>query len=475
MRLINGDCLEVLKDMEDNSVTAIVTDPPYGLKFMGKKWDYDVPSVEVWEECLRVLKPGGTLLCFAGTRTQHRMAVNIEDSGFVLKDTLMYLFGVGFPKAADISKHIDKKLGNEREVVGEIKAPGLAKTNVEQGEFNRSVYNFKKYSDNPASEESAKWEGYKSHGLKPAYEPILLAMKPNEGSYADNAMKHGVAGLNIDESRVETKDKLGGGALNSDSAVYAIDGFDRPWMHDKESLERHKNTVRKNVKKAESLGRFPANIIHDGSEQVVSCFPETGKSSGGRTVKRSGGGNVGSGKKSELYWSNEDPGYGDSGSASRYFKSCPILDEDIETQRIFYTAKASKKERNKGLDGFEPKDNLGYEVDPEHPYKSGKRNDNNTDQLYMAVTGKLPTKKPNHHPTVKPKKLMEYLVGLVKMPENTVILDPFMGSGTTGIACVNNNVDFIGIELEPEYFEIAKARIGYDSDKQVDKQLSIWE
>jgi len=389
--------MDVLKGMKDNSVTSIVTDPPYGLKFMGKKWDYDVPSVEVWKECLRVLKPGGTLLCFAGTRTQHRMAVNIEDAGFVLKDTVMWVYGSGFPKAADIGKNVDKKLGNEREVVGEIKAPGLAKTNVEQGEQNRSVYNFKKYSDNPASEEAAKWEGYKSHGLKPAYEPILLAMKPNDGSYADNALKHGVAGLNVDGSRVGTSGaRFNGRSVDSD--IYGKYGTSKP-------------------KQDYNKGRFPANIAHDGSESIVECFPDTKSGNkikiGGTPRKTEGFVCTGSPDRSNALMN-----YGDSGSASRYFKTCPILDEDIETQRIFYTAKASKKERNEGLEGIQ------------------------------CV-----------HPTVKPVKLLNYLINLVKMPENTVVLDPFMGSGTTGIACVNNDVNFIGIELEPEYFEIAKARI----------------
>jgi site-specific DNA-methyltransferase (adenine-specific) len=366
--------------------------------FMGKKWDSFVPSPEIWKEVYRVLKPGGTALVFAGTRTQDLMAISLRFAGFHIKDTLMFLFGSGFPKAADIAKNIDKKLGNEREVVGEIKAPGLAKTNVEQGEQNRSVYNFKKYSDNPASEEAAKWEGYKSHGLKPAYEPILLAMKPNDGSYADNALKHGVAGLNVDGSRVGT----GGARFNGrsvDSDIYGKYGTSKP-------------------KQDYNKGRFPANIIHDGSEEVVECFPETSPAKEGIRRNRSGMGIHDSEKgtfgKGDVYGGYNDNG----GSASRYFKTCPILDEDIETQRIFYTAKASKKERNAGLDGIQ------------------------------CV-----------HPTVKPIKLMEYLVGLVKMPENTVVLDPFMGSGTTGIACVNNDVNFIGIELEPEYFEIAKARI----------------
>jgi len=163
--IIQGDCLEVLKTYPDNHFTSVITDPPYGLFFMGKKWDYDVPSIEIWKECLRVLKPGGTLLCFAGSRTQHRMAVNIEDAGFYIKDCLMYLYGSGFPKATDVTKQLEKN-----------------------GTINKT------------------FEGYKSHALKPAYEPIIMAMKPNDGTYANNALKWGVSGINIDNGRIGTED-----------------------------------------------------------------------------------------------------------------------------------------------------------------------------------------------------------------------------------------------------------------------------
>jgi site-specific DNA-methyltransferase (adenine-specific) len=211
-----------------------------------------------------------------------------------------------------------------------------------------------------------------------------------------------------------------------------------------------------NIASASQKGRFPANIIHDGSEEVVGCFPETksGKSESNSYKKDGGYNTLYSGGGTQIR--NAD--YGDNGSASRYFKTCPILDEDIETQRIFYTAKASKKERNAGLDGFEEKVGGGLQGTADKSMLTGSGNVRNN---LMK----------NNHPTVKPIKLLEYLVGLVKMPENTVILDPFMGSGTTGIACVNNDVDFIGIELEPEYFDIAKARIEYAKNKL--KQLSI--
>ena len=270
IELHNDDCLKILKDMPDNSVTAIVTDPPYGLSkqpdisevmkhwvnenykdvnssggFMGKKWDSFVPSPEIWKEVYRVLKPGGTALVFAGTRTQDLMAISLRFAGFHIKDTLMFLFGSGFPKAADIGKNVDNKLGNEREVVGKRKHPTLKDTNKLEESANaahgNNLWGREWDITAPASEEAAKWEGYKSHGLKPAYEPILLAMKPNDGSYADNALKHGIAGLNVEKSRVGTA----GGETHTGGFGSGIYG----------------NSKGVNTDKTKLKGRFPANII----------------------------------------------------------------------------------------------------------------------------------------------------------------------------------------------------------------------
>ena len=190
-KIILGECLDVLKTMPAASVDTIITDPPYGLKFMGKKWDYNVPAVEVWVAALRVLKPGGTLLCFAGTRTYHRMVINIEDAGFIPKDCIMWIYGSGFPKATDISKQIDKAAGAERQVIDKKK-----KTQSYRDEGNNCFGGDKdrgrvQQITAPATNAAKLWDGYKSHGLKPAYEPILVAMKPNEGSYANNALVHG--------------------------------------------------------------------------------------------------------------------------------------------------------------------------------------------------------------------------------------------------------------------------------------------
>ena len=190
MKLLLGDCLEKLKELDDNSIDSIVTDPPYGLSFMGKKWDYDVPSVEIWEECMRVLKPGGHLLSFAGSRTYHRMAVRIEDAGFEIRDQIMWIYGSGFPKSHNIGHKVDEYQG---------------------------------------------W----GTALKPAHEPIVMARKPFKGSVADNVLEWGTGGINIDDSRISTDDNLGGGATKG--SVLDIEGFDRPWMHDEEKMK--KNTL----------------------------------------------------------------------------------------------------------------------------------------------------------------------------------------------------------------------------------------
>ena len=390
IKLYLGDSKEVLKKLEANSIDTIITDPPYGLSFMGKKWDYDVPSVELWKEVLRVLKPGATALIFAGSRTQHRMAVNVEDAGFILKDCIMWLYGTGFPKATDISKQFDK---GRRQIIGKIKCPGMAKTNVEQGAQGRSVYEFDKVSSNPVSEEAKLWNGWKSHGLKPAYEPILVAMKPNEGNYAQNALKYGVAGLNIDGGRVPTSE----------------------------------------LKTQKAKGRFPANIILD-KEAAKLLDKQSGisKSTIAKNVtrqKRDTDGVFDDKNNGLQKGSTEIEGFNDKGGASRFF----------------YCAKASKSERNIGCEDLEEKQTTDGCI----------RANQETARKYQANSAK----RKNIHPTAKPLKLMEYLCILTKTPTGGIVLDPFMGSGTTGMAAKKTGRKFIGIELNEEYMKIAVARI----------------
>jgi DNA modification methylase len=410
-KLINNDCLLAMKEMPDNSIDAIVTDPPYGLSFMGKKWDYDVPSQEIWEECLRVLKPGGYLLSFAGTRTQHRMAVRIEDAGFEIRDMIAWVYGSGFPKSLNIGKAVDKIQGNERIKTGEIKhhaQKGVAVAE-ERGAIGGGAFGQAK--DEELTKGTSEWEGWGT-SLKPALEPITVARKPLEKglNIAQNCLKWGVGGINIDESRVGTEDtrqKTGG----------AIEGSG--WGTKGGAIA------------GSELGRFPANLIHDGSDEVVGLFPQTGKSSGGRIGNKGSALNM-MGNNYEA----GNPGFGDSGSAARFF----------------YCAKASKSERNRGLDEFEPTRHADRNID------NGVGGDN--------PRNRTNTPKKNFHPTVKPIALMEYLVKLVSKEGHTV-LDPFMGSGSTGIACKKLGREFIGIELDADYCKIAEARInGYKVSEQ---------
>jgi hypothetical protein len=416
--LHHGDCLEILRAMPDASVDAVVTDPPYGLSFMGKKWDYDVPSEDIWRECLRVLKPGGHLLAFAGTRTQHRMAVRIEDAGFEIRDMIAWVYGSGFPKSLDVSKAIDKAEGAQREVVGPNKFSAL------NGKANLNTYGTATRPDEtaPATASARQWQGWGT-ALKPALEPITLARKPLEGTVAANVLKWHTGALNVDGCRVASNgDKLGGGRVSTDT-----EGWDRPWKHNPDAIEACKERGEAAQAKAESLGRWPANLIHDGSDEVTGLFPETGKSTGGR-IGNAGGGSVPNVPTGTFEAGN--PGYGDTGSAARFF----------------YCAKASKADRDEGCEGL--------------PLAGGHLASNEGGGGGWKADAKdnpnLPRR--NAHPTVKPTALMRYLCRLVTPPRG-IVLDPFMGSGSTGKAAILEGFQFIGIEREEEYIKIAKARI----------------
>jgi site-specific DNA-methyltransferase (adenine-specific) len=362
MRIETGDCLDVLRTLPADSVDAIVTDPPYGLAFMGKRWDYDVPSVEIWAECLRVLKPGGHLLAFAGTRTQHRMAVRVEDAGFEIRDLIAWVYGSGFPKSLDVSKAIDKAAGAERAVVGKkVTGRALGGSNWRDGDAGgQETVDITA----PATEAARQWAGWGT-ALKPALEPITVARKPLIGTVAENVLAHGTGALNVDECRVPGEpvpvfDTLGG----------------RKFEQTHTQPERRTQQVG-----TSDAGRWPANLIHDGSEEVVGLLNDAA--------------------------------------------------------RFFYCAKASAKDRDEGVAGVAGVAGVGA-------LRDGGRQS-------------LPRK--NHHPTVKPTDLMRYLCRLVTPPGGTV-LDPFMGSGSTGKAAMLEGFDFIGIERDPEYAKIAEARIG---------------
>jgi len=372
-----GDCLDVMAMLDENSADTVITDPPYGLKFMGREWDHGVPGVVFWKAALRVAKPGAMLLAFGGTRTHHRLMCAIEDAGWVIRDCLMWLYGSGFPKSHNISKAIDKAAGK----LG-IQSQGA---NYAGGDYEPREKKFRSdygYKYHPTTEAAKLWDGWGT-GLKPAWEPIILAMKPRDGTFAHNALKWGVAGLWIDGGRIPTKDKLQ--KLHGSFSFSGSGGA---------------NEVGKHIEFVDAgLGRWPANLILD-----------------------------------------EEAG--------------ALLDEQVgdAKARYFYCPKANENERNEGLDGMEKRQ--GFE---KNTSKLIRRADPDTGKVGWSEYH--PSAHQNYHPTVKPIALMEYLCKLTKTPTGGTVLDPFMGSGTTGIACIHTDRDFIGIEIEEEYFEIADARI----------------
>jgi site-specific DNA-methyltransferase (adenine-specific) len=365
MQLIHGDCLEVMTTIDAESVDAIITDPPYGLSFMGKDWDYGIPGEAFWREALRVAKPGAHLLAFGGSRTYHRLACAIEDAGWKIRDCIMWVYGSGFPKSHDVSKAIDKATGTDA---------------------------------------AKQWHGWGT-ALKPAYEPIIVARKPLVGTVAANVQQFGTGAINIDGCRIQ-----GGGASGLKPYTRHTSPEDHP------------------------AGRWPANLIHDGSDEVVALFPVTAPSPS-KVTRGSTSSKHGSSNRSGVL--QEYPCHGDSGSAARFF----------------YTAKASKRDRDEGCEGF------GTQL-------AGVLNMRS--DTHAQATGNVYAPKHNPHPTVKPTDLMRYLCRLVT-PPNGIVLDPFMGSGSTGKAAILEGFKFIGIEQNQEYIEIAQARIAHAHQKVSEK------
>ena len=370
-----GNSLDVIATLGDDSVDSIVTDPPYGLSFMGRKWDYDVPSKETWEQCFRVLKPGGHLLAFAGTRTQHRMAVNIEDAGFEIRDMIAWVYGSGFPKSQNVGKAIDKAAGAEHEKGNAFNVVGGTNASNGGSKFRSDHPDYVK--PQMITPEAQQWDGWGT-ALKPALEPITVARKPFKGTVANNVLTHGTGAINIDGCRVNPGERVpGGGGGERSARSSGILGEARPG----------------NLTEPHTAGRWPANLIHDGSDEVTQLFPHT--TSGARKAGTYGVA-AGQGRYGEFGVGEMPEIESSKGSAARFF----------------YCAKANKKDRSEG----------------------------------------------NTHPTVKPTDLMAYLVRLIT-PPGGVVLDPFMGSGSTGKAAVREGFDFIGIEREEEYVAIASKRL----------------
>ena len=469
IRLHNHDCLKVLKMMIEDEVfvDSIVTDPPYELGFMGRSWDSTGIAFqkETWELCFEVLKPGGHLLAFSGSRTYHRMAVAIEDAGFEIRDQVMWLYGSGFPKSMNVGKIIDKKLRGVGIGKSDPKSPlhGTKRQKIDGSNAKHDMsplYKTQNVEYEYEHDISKQWDGWGT-ALKPAHEPLVLARKPlSEKSIADNVLKHRTGGINIDECRVEGND-----AKYPDTNPDFRDqgrqskenmGIDKLSFGQTENVKR-KKVVRKSRDEngvwtndnsgmkaegseyadADPRGRFPSNVMHDGSDVVKDIFPNTKSSNVSRERKagtefgQSSGWNKHNNVDSGLM-----PAYGDDGSASRYF----------------YCAKTSKAEKNQGLNNFPIKNKKGG---------GGTSNNVWYEDDVNSASGKFGSEKApskNVHPTVKPIKLMKYLCRLIT-PKGGTILDPFMGSGSTGMAAKEENFDFVGIEKEEEYFNIASARI----------------
>ena len=411
MNIINGDCLEELKKLEDNSVDAVITDPPYGLSntkpqqvadvlkawvtgdtvsvtakrggFMGKDWDSFVPPPAVWEECMRVLKPGGHMAVFAGARTQDLMGLSIRLAGFEIRDTLGWVYGSGFPKSQNIARQLDKTLGEDVPIGKSFNTAGGGDRESEFANNGRSEAH-KQWS--PMSDAAKQWDGWGT-ALKPAIEPIILARKPLDGTVANNVLAHGVGGLNIDACRVSANQPLVRPSISRDDNDVFGKGLGAGVQE-------------------EPAGRFPANVLLD-----EHAAKEMDKQSG-VSVSRAGGM---SGDRKSGHIANEGGarglaergGHNDSGGASRFF---PVFK---------YQAKAPKKER------------------PVIEREDGTK---------------------IQHPTVKPLALLEWLVELIT-PPGGVVLDPFAGSGTTLQAAINKGFTPIGIEQDADYIKLIEKRL----------------
>jgi site-specific DNA-methyltransferase (adenine-specific) len=508
LRLLNGDCIDKLKELDNNSIDSIVTDPPYGLSFMGKKWDYDVPSVEIWQECLRVLKPGGHLLAFAGSRTYHRMAVRIEDAGFDIRDQIMWIYGSGFPKSHNVGKSIDKKEGNEREVIG-VSINDTPNSQVKGGmAFDSAFNNGQEHQPILNTKGNSEWEGWGT-ALKPAHEPIVMARKPIEGTVAENTLQYGVGGLNIDATRVTVDDM--------DDYAFNMAGNERVKAKEEGELTGMYEGGWKVDKTPKELpqGRWPANVIlectcenpkvvsdkydirtYNDYKNTFKSYEENDKDKGEYEIKDvettkvihtdpncpcyildEQSGNKKSAKRGSKYNKptehtntytpvasdyRDDNTYGDEGGASRFF----------------YCPKANAKDRDSGMP-----EKVGVFIQrPRREDGSVIYKETNPDEWAEAMKGKPRSEKTakaaaedllqddktarrNVHPTVKPTELMKYLIRLVT-PKAGIVLDPFMGSGSTGKAAMQEGMWFVGIERESEYFEIAKQRIEYEADKR---------
>ena len=510
-KVYHGNCLDVLKEFPDNSIDSIVTDPPYELGFMGKKWDNSgiAFNVEVWKECLRVLKPGGHLLAFGGTRTWHRLAVAIEDAGFEIRDSIAWLYGSGFPKSMNVAASIEAKLTTgsanktmfknlQGEHVERTDGNSFNKANAEHGirpaDYSQTAGDTRLAKVKPTTTEAEQWQGWGT-ALKPAFEPVVVARKPIIGTVAENVITYGTGALNIDASRIGFQsDSDKASATPQGKVTSNLSAGAAPDVNDagRQEVERPDN----------SGGRFPANVMLCHTEECIEVSAGTLESTPAEEVS--------GGIWSESTGKPAGPTYNDTPAVWQCVEGCPvyILDqqsgtskskaaamavpdirsgkygseygtrEDLEktvrgfndaggASRFFYVAKASKKDRNEGLDDFESK-SLGIKGHGLGRICSicGAKQMNPCG--CEGATFVNPERK-NFHPTVKPTQLMRYLVTLIT-PQGGTVLDPFTGSGSTGKAAILEKFNFIGIELTEDYLPIIEGRLIH-AKEQVDSTL----
>lgn len=555
----HGDCREVMRTLDGESIDSIVTDPPYGLSFMGKGWDHGVPGVEFWAEAIRIAKPGAHLLAFGGTRTFHRLTVAIEDAGWDIRDCLMWVYAQGFPKShnfgckcragavpytheeakpktecevrsvrdADVSPTVDSSQGrgkvlqscvqesctsiagweefataqiwegqpsmegggNLLEKEGQLQIDQVCSlsggvfANGEEGRLHNGTSidygagNWALPDSNgggPSSQPRSarqptlqlgavckqrgaqtggvaadqvcpicgglkQWQGWGT-ALKPAWEPIILARKPLAGTVAANVLEHGTGAINVDGCRIPTDGEDMGDPsrfLKSDAKLH--DGWQRPHKADGEKMaERAVDRFERTA----SLGRWPANLIHDGSDEVVGLFPQAKGQQG--AVGPQFGDKDSVNVYGDFGTRQDFQPRGDSGSAARFF----------------YCAKASKRDRDEGCEGLEEQEASDYDHRPSGDFAE------RMNRIRPEVVRR------NHHPTVKPTDLMRYLCRLITPPDG-LVFDPFTGSGSTGKAAMLEGFRFVGAELSPEYIEIARARIGHAAGQSRQKELAL--